>query len=44
MRAVNDDIFFAQFDLDVGNGTLHGDNDNMIIPERCIIRNNNFAD
>ena len=35
---------FAQFVLDVGNGTLNGDNDNIIIPERCIIRNNNFVD
>ena len=44
MRAVDDDMSFAQFVFDVGNGTLNDDNDNIIIPERCIIRNNNFVD
>ena len=44
MRAVDDDMSFAQFVLDVGNGTFNVDNDNIIIPERCIIRNNNFVD
>ena len=42
MRAVDEDMSFAQFVLDVGNGILNGDSDNIIIPERCIIRNNNF--
>ena len=44
MRAVDDDMSFAQFVLDVGNGTLNNDNDNITIPECCIIRNNNFVD
>ena len=38
MRAVDDDMSFAQFVLDVGNGTLNDDNDNITIPERCIIK------
>ena len=44
MRAFDDDMSFAQFILFVGNGTLIGDNDNIIIPKSCIIRKNNFID
>ena len=31
MRAVDNNMSFAQFVFDVGNGTLNGDNDNIII-------------
>ena len=42
MRAINEDITFAKFVLDVGNGDLNDDSDNIDIPDHCITRDSNF--
>ena len=42
MRAIAEDISFSKFVLDVGNGNLNDSNDNIDIPERCIITDSNF--
>ena len=42
MRAIDKDISFSKFVLDVGNGDLNDSNDNIDIPERCITTDSNF--
>ena len=42
MRITDEDIAFSEFVLDIGNGDLNDDDNNVSIPERCIIRNTNF--
>ena len=36
MRAIDEDITFSKFVLDVENGDLNDNNDNINISERCI--------
>ena len=42
MRAIDEDISFSKFVLDVGNGDLNDSNDNTDIPERCVTTDSNF--
>ena len=42
MRAIDEDISFSKFGLDVGNGDLNDSNDNIDIPERCVTTDSNF--
>ena len=42
MRAIDEDIRFSKFVLDVENGDLNDSNDNIDIPERCITTDSNF--
>ena len=32
--------YFAKFVLDVGNGTLNAQNDNLDLPQHCILESN----
>ena len=43
MRAINEDITFFKFVLDVKNGDLNDDKDNIIIPQRCLTTESNFV-
>ena len=43
MRVLNDEISFAQFVLNIGNGDSNDNDDNIVIPERCIIRNDDIV-
>ena len=43
MRAIAEDITFSKFVIDLGNGILNYDNDNIIIPQRCITTESNFV-
>ena len=38
MRIIDKDIAFSRFVLDIANGDLNYDDNNVNIPERCIIR------
>ena len=42
MRAIDEDITFSKFVLDVENGDLNDNNDNIDIPEWCITTDSNF--
>ena len=42
MRAIDEDISFSKFGLDVGNGDLNDSNDNIDVSERCITTGSNF--
>ena len=42
MRITDEDIVFSRFVLNNGNGDLNDDDNNVSIPERCIIRKTNF--
>ena len=42
MRAIDEDNSFSKFVLDMGNGDLNDNNDNIDIPERCITTDSNF--
>ena len=42
MRAIDEDISFSKFILNVGNGDINDSNDNIDIPERCITTDSNF--
>ena len=43
MRAIDEDITFSNFVIDIGNGDLNDDNDTIIIPQRCITTESNFV-